>query len=522
MSSAPHPGQQTKSAMGFLKANDSVDEYTLTGVNNEEKDDPSKFEVKFGPEDSDSPFNWSRRRRWYITFVSGLLAVNATFASSVPSGIVPAMMEQFGFGREVGTLTIALFVAGYCVGPLLWGPLSEQYGRKPPLVLSFVVYTAFSIGCALAPNTGAILVFRFLSGVFAASGLVISGALMSDIWDATTRGKAFSLYTLAPFAGPALAPTVSGFIAVSGTSWRWVYWVTTIFAGSCTVLVALTVPETYSPVLLVKMAKRVRQETGDDRYWAPLEKKSTSVQAQLRQVVGTPFVLMASEPVLIALTVYMSFVYGVVYLLFEAYPIVFTIGHGMNAGITGLMFLPIFLGGALGVLLYLLLWNPRYERLVAAHAPAPVPPEFRLEQAFWAAPAFALSFFWFGWTSYPSISYWAPLLAGALLGFAIVWLFLALFNYIVDAYLMYAASALAANTVVRSLFGAGFPLFAAQMYEALDPRWASTLLGLVALVMTPIPLVLFRYGPALRARSKYAPKRPAVAARPAPAGADAV
>lgn len=172
------------------------------------------------------------------------------------------------------------------------------------------------------------------------------------------------------------------------------------------------------------------------------------------------------------------------------------------------MFLPIFLGGSSGVLGYLLIWNPRYERLAREHAPHPVPPEYRLEQAMYAAPIFAASFFWFGWTSYPNISFWSPLVAGGFLGFSVVWIFLALFNYIIDAYLFVAASALAANTVIRSAFGAGFPLFATQMYEQLNPRWASTLLGLLALVMAPIPFVLVKYGPILRLKSKYAPTKP--------------
>ena len=98
-----------------------------------------------------------------------------TFASSAPSGIVPQMIEQFGFGREVATLTIALFVGGYCVGPLIWGPLSETYGRKLPMLIAFIFYTGFQVGCALSPNTASILIFRFLGGAFAASPLVISG-----------------------------------------------------------------------------------------------------------------------------------------------------------------------------------------------------------------------------------------------------------------------------------------------------------------------------------------------------------
>lgn len=172
------------------------------------------------------------------------------------------------------------------------------------------------------------------------------------------------------------------------------------------------------------------------------------------------------------------------------------------------MFIPIFLGGSLGVIGYLLIWNPRYVLAVEKHAPNPVPPEIRLEYCMAAAPIFALSFFWFGWTSYPSISYWAPMLAGFTLGFSIIWIFLALLNYIIDAYLFVAASALAANTVMRSCFGAGFPLFATQMFEKLNPRWASTLLGGLAILMAPIPFVLVKYGPVLRRRSKYAPTPP--------------
>ena len=197
------------------------------------------------------------------------------------------------------------------------------------------------------------------------------------------------------------------------------------------------------------------------------------------------------------------------YLLFVAYPIVFTEGHHFNAGISGLMFIPFFIGSTLAVLVYFFWWNPRYERLAKRFAPSPVPPEYRLEQAMCAAPIYAISFFWFGWTSYPSVNYWAPMTAGVGIGFGTVWIFLALINYMIDAYLFVAASALAANTVVRSLFGAGFPLFATQMYDAMNPRWASTLIGFVAIALGPIPFVLFKFGPTLRRKSKYAPTPPA-------------
>ncbi|KIP01757.1 hypothetical protein PHLGIDRAFT_38187 [Phlebiopsis gigantea 11061_1 CR5-6] len=471
-----------------------------------DKEVVEEIEVKFEEGDSANPLNWKRAYRWYITLLAGLLGINATFASSAPSGIVPEMIEYFGFSHEVGVLTIALFVGGYCVGPLVWGPVSENIGRKIPLIISFTAYTGFTIGCALSRNTASILIFRFLSGMFSASALVISGALMGDIWDPSTRGKALSVFTLAPFAGPSLGPTVSGFMAVSGVSWRWVYWVMTIFAGACLVLIIFTLPETFKPIILQTRAKQLRKDTGDNRYFAPIEKTRKPLKETAIGVVTKPFIVFASEPMLIALTLYMSFIYGVVYLLFEAYPIVFGFGHHFNAGISGLMFLPIPLGGLFAVLGYIYYWNPRYAKLCKEHAPNPVPPEARLHQAIIAAPIFAGAFFWFGWTSYPSVSFWAPMMAGGPLGFSIVWIFLGLFSYIIDTYLFVAASALAANTVMRSLFGAGFPLFATQMYDKLTPRWASTLLGFLALIMMPIPLVLYKFGPRLREKSKFAPK----------------
>ncbi|KAF7310808.1 Polyamine transporter 1 [Mycena chlorophos] len=465
----------------------------------------------FDEGDPTNPMNWSRLRRWYLTALAGVLVLNATFASAAPSGIAVQLIEHFHMSEEVGTLAISLFVAGYVVGPLLWQgtfpknpesltKTSEGVRFRKTLddglctfIWPFLVYTLFQVGAALSKNKASLLVFRFLGGIFAAAPLTNSGAILADIWDAGTRGKALAIFTLMPFAGPTLGPTVAGFIAVSGTDFRWVFWVLTIFAGVCCIATIFTLPETYRPVLLARAAKKKREETGDTRYYAPIDR------------IHLTFLERAENPMLLIITIYMSFVYGNLYLLFEAYPIVFTEGHGLNAGLSGLTFLPILVGGAAGVTVSVIYFNPRYERKAVELAPHSVPPEFRLEMALFAAPLYTVAFFWFGWTSYPSVSLWAPLMAGFPMGFAINWIFLSLFNYLIDTYLFMAASALAASTVVRSVFGAAFPLFATQMYEALNPRWASSLLGFVALAMVPIPFVFIKYGATIRAKSRFAP-----------------
>jgi len=368
---------------------------------------------------------------------------------------------------------------------------------------------SLSHGCFLAQNTTQLLIFRFIGGMFAASPLTNSGALIADIWGADTRGKALAIFTLAPFAGPALGPTVAGFIVVSGLSWRWVFWVMAAFAGFCFLQIIFTLPETYAPIILLEKARRLRKETGDHNYYAPIERDDlVSFGRRINNVLARPFAIFFREPMLIAITIYMSFVYGCLYLLFEAYPIVFTEAHHFNAGISGLMFLPLPLGGLGAVIIYLLVFNPRYEQACKKYAPSSVPPEVRLEIAVIAAPFFAVSFFWFAWTSFPTISFWVPMLSGLMLGWSISWIFLALFNYIIDSYTSIAASALASNTIIRSLAGAGFPLFATQMYVKLGPQWASSILGFIALAMMPIPFVLTKFGPALRAKSKYLRTKP--------------
>lgn len=460
-----------------------------------------------GENDSENPFTWSRAYRWYLTMLAGLLVLNSTFTSSAPSGVIPELEVEFGFGREVATLSLSIFVAGYCLGPLLWGPLSEQFGRKPVFILAMIIYTCFNIGCALSKNTASILVFRFLSGTFAASPLTNSGGVIADLWDAKTRGIALSLFSLAPFAGPALGPIVSGFISVGGASWRWLFWVCTIFSGVCLALVVLTLPETYAPIILLKKARRIRKETGDDRYKAPIELVKVEWKDRINKTILKPFIMLGQEPMLLVMTIYLSFVYGVVYLLFEAFPIVFTLGHGFNAGISGVMFVPFFLGGCAAVALYVIYFNPKYAKQADAlkeQGINRVPPEERLYPIMLAGPCLTIAFFWFGWTSYASISFWSPMMAGSLIGFGVLFCFLGVFNYLIDVYLANAASALAANTVCRSLAGFGFPLFATQMFTVLTPRWASTLLGFISLIMVPIPFLLYKYGSKIRAMSKHA------------------
>ncbi|TBU61135.1 MFS general substrate transporter [Dichomitus squalens] len=448
--------------------------------------------------------NWSGWYKWYLNMLGGLLGFVTTFASSAPSGYATDLLAKFHLDAELDALVISLFVMGFCVGPLLWAPLSEQYGRRPILIISFLGFTAFQIACPFATHFGAIAAFRFLGGVFSASTQPIAPYFLHDSWDDATREKALIVQAILSFIGPTIGPLVSGYMAAANIDWKWCFWMLAIMTGTCTLLIILTYPETYRPILLTRKAKRLRKETGDVRYQAPLELvQSPKLSGRLHDTLAKPFIMFLLEPMLIATTMYLAFLGGCLYMLLEAYPVVFQEGYHFSSSTLALTYLPVTAGNFFALALHLWVIQPEYEREVKAYAPNPVPPEERLWVAVWAAPLFAITFLWFGWTSFPTINFWVPMMSGFVMGCTMLLLMVAMFNYIVDVYAFAAASALSSSMAIRNVFGAVFPLFSTQMYRALDPRWASTLVGCVAIVAIPIPIVLKRYGPAFRAKSRY-------------------
>jgi DHA1 family multidrug resistance protein-like MFS transporter len=133
-------------------------------------------------------------------------------------------------------------------------------------------------------------------------------------------------------------------------------------------------------------------------------------------------------------------------------------------------------------------------------------PEWRLPEVIIGGISFSVGLFWFGWTgNYANIHWIVPTLSGLMSGFGIMAIFLQSLNYLVDAYLMFAASAIAANTFLRSLCGAGFPLFATYMFKGMGINWTSTLLGCVAALLVPVPIWFYLKGAKIREKSAFAP-----------------
>ncbi|KIP05138.1 hypothetical protein PHLGIDRAFT_92536 [Phlebiopsis gigantea 11061_1 CR5-6] len=461
--------------------------------------------VTFVPDDPEDPRNLSYWFKWYVTAVCAFSVVEVAFASAVITGDFHDVMDEFHMGNVVVALSVTLMVCGFGIGPLFWSPMSEMLGRRLLWIVPSFIYVIFIIPCAVAKNIQTLLIARFFCGIFASAPLTLAGGTISDIWDNEERGFAIALFAAAPYGGPVLGPIVGGFVGET-VGWRWIFWVQMIFAGVMA-LFKCTIPETFSPVILKRRAQRLRKETGDEDMVTEQELFKVPFADLLVETFVRPFGMLATEPILLLLSLYIALIYGLLYAFFFSYPVVFGEDYQWNDGKVGLTFISVWIGlaGALFV-------TPRLEadyrkRMLAKGGKAE--PEDRLVGMMIGSVWVPISLFIFGWTSPPYVqpgggSWVGPVSSGIPFGFGMVTIYFSANAYIIDAFPGYVASALAAKTVVRSGSGAAMPLFITAMYHNLGNGWAASTWAFISLAMIPIPFLFYRYGKAIRATSKRA------------------
>lgn len=165
-------------------------------------DDP--YILDYLHNDRQDAMNFSKGRKWTIAVFQSLSTFAVTFASSVYASGIESVRQRFDVSEEVATLGLSLFVLGFALGPLIWAPLSEMYGRKSIFVISYTAYTAFSVAAACAPNITALLVLRFFASAFGSSVMTNAGGVIADTFSRAERGLATGLFAMTPFLGPAL------------------------------------------------------------------------------------------------------------------------------------------------------------------------------------------------------------------------------------------------------------------------------------------------------------------------------
>ncbi|KAF2430954.1 MFS general substrate transporter [Tothia fuscella] len=463
----------------------------------------TKTTITFPHDDQDLPYNWSKRKKVFVVVVSILTVMNSTVSSGLASNSAPYVGVQFGItNKSLLVLPTSIFLLGYTVGPQIFGPMSEQYGRKTVMLIAFAFYGIFTMAVALSPNFAALVIFRFLEGIAAACPIVVVGGTCADIFkNPESRGRALAIFMGSTTFGPCLGPVISGYVSPT-ISWRWSFWVGLIFAGVAFVPLCL-VPETYAPVLLKHRARKLRKIPGNEHVYAPIELEKQDIGHLITVVLTRPIRMFFFEAIVLFSSLYLSVAYGIFYMFFLAYPVVYVDIYGFSPGEEGLTFLAIGVGACIACVVYIS-WDVVLRKAHAQNKEWVRKEEMtRLPLACLAGPFFIASCFWLGWSAKEGIHWIVPVLSGVSFGIGYLLIFMALLNYLVDAYKIFAASAMAAASTSRSLFGAILPFAATPMYEKLGVAWACSLLGFLSCFMALIPFVFIWKGTQIRARSKF-------------------
>jgi multidrug resistance protein len=451
-----------------------------------------------GDDDPEKPWNWTTAKKWKNLSVISVITLITPLASSMFAPGVPALMHEFkSKNTMIASFVVSIFILGFAIGPMLVAPLCELYGRKWLYRICNVLFCMFTIACAYSKNMAMMMIFRFLAGCAGVAPLTIGAGSIGDLMIAEERGVAMSLFSLGPLLGPIIGPIAGGYVS-QDLGWRWVFKIIAIASGASTFAVFL-LDETYAPILLEVKAASLRAETGDPLYKSRYA-TDFSPATVFKHAISRPLKLLLTSPIVFLLSTHLALVYGLLYLLFTTFTTVFEELYGFSTGSVGLTFLGLGVGSIFGVWIV-----GGYNDRVYIHYEKKNngigKPEFRLPLMVWCGLFCPIGLFWYGWTARADIHYIVPIIGTAFVAVGMLSVMIPVQTYLIDAYTRYAASAIAAATIFRSLMGALLPLAGAPMYDKLGIGWGNSLLGFIALAMTPIPWVFWKYGEGIRTRN---------------------
>ncbi|KAL6822651.1 MFS general substrate transporter [Trichoderma sp. SZMC 28015] len=462
-----------------------------------------QFLVTCGPEDTLNPQNWPLISRCKNLFILAFLIFTQGWAGGSQSMENAVASSTFHVSQTTENLDTAMYLFGVGTGAPFAGPLSETVGRNPVYLLATFCYLFFVLGSAKATTFGGRITCRYFVGLFASATLSINGSSVRDQFRDVKRAFVFPIIAWVNVIGPVTAPIASGWLVSSPRlGWHWPDWITLIISGAAFSIALLFLPETYLPLLLDWRAKEYRRLTGDNRFTSE-HATSANFLGRLKRNVTLGITFYRTEIIVTVLGLYLLLLYTLLFTSLSGFDFIFKNTYGLSTGLTGSCFASIAVGSTLFTFSAPGLYS--WARRVTEHVRgAAVEPEFRLWPAIVTSPLLPVCLFWLGWTNYPQITIWCGLCACLVFGIVLTAFYVSSYEYIIDSYGDHSAIALASVTSVRYLAAGGMVMTTRPMYTAIGVHWTMTLLGCVAAVLSPAPLLFWFYGPRLRSNSKYA------------------
>ncbi|RYP75077.1 hypothetical protein DL769_003873 [Monosporascus sp. CRB-8-3] len=264
----------------------------------------------------------------------------------------------------------------------------------------------------------------------------LGAGILGDVWKTEEQGLSVSIYTLGTLLGPTIGPLCGGFIT-QYSSWRWTFWAIGIANARIQIVATLVFGETFAPVLLGRKAAKLRKETGNPDPHTKWQRPDRTFTKLALAAIARPFMLLATQPILQVLALYIAYVFGLTYLALSTFPILWTTQYEMSISIAGL--------------------NSGFGH--RARGKGTGRPKYRLPLLLPGTLMVPIGLFWYGWSVQNHLHWITPDIGIAIFGAGVKFALQCTQLCALDAYPTYAASASAASMFVRSLAGLAFPLF---------------------------------------------------------------
>ena len=306
------------------------------------------------------------------------------------------MRDLHETSQELGSFMITIYILGFAIGPLFLAPLSELYGRYPVVTISSWFFNAWILGCSFATSMSSLIVMRLLAGIAGSAVMTIAPAIVGDVFSLEKRAFGSGLIIMSQSLGPVIGPICGGFIA-ERLGWRWAYWILVSISGTVTILITVYMKESNITILLQRKTARLGRELGRNDLAPLLQLNMTKGQLFKRSIVR-PVKLLTRSPIALLISLYVAFIYSLLYLLFTTIPTVFQGVYGWSPQLTGLAYIGLGLGMT-GSLLGIILTNDSKVAKLRAKTNGRFEPEMRLVGTPFFALCMPIGLIWYGWVT---------------------------------------------------------------------------------------------------------------------------
>ncbi|PVH85853.1 MFS general substrate transporter [Cadophora sp. DSE1049] len=386
------------------------------------------------------------------------------------------------------------FVVMLGVGPLILAPLSETFGRKPLYLVCFTIFTLLQIPTALAKSLPALITLRTIAGFFGSIGIANGGGTISDMYAPSERAGIFGWYLLGPLLGPTIGPLL-GAVILDNLPWPWLFWILLIICSLAVLSAFFFLRETYVPPILSQRKKTLEVEDSTHYYYEGEDLRP--LRTKVTQSIKRPLLILFTQPIVITMALYQALLFAITYSMYTQFQSIYGGLYGFSILQVGLT----YLGPGLGFLTAVWFLVPRigtvFNSLTKKHNNVPKP-EYRLPLANIGSILIPISLFTFAWTTEYHIHFMVPITATFFYGIGQVAIFNAVQNYYIDSFEKYAASAIAAGSLFRSVVGGVVPVFTGGLLERVGLGWGFSIFGFVSLLLAPSPVLFYMFGEGLR------------------------